>query len=471
MADERPVKNKQNKASLGTAKVVPVVLVLIVAYASYVVVGPLSINYLFNPPENVRPRIAAGIAIPILWFALLLPVAVTYLRLLLIVTRDPGYVPLGSEQLRRAPPSEFWMRDVFVCDPTGKPIWCSHCENWKPDRTHHNQDVGRCTLKMDHFCPWVGGVVGERSVKFFLQFLVQAMILCLYLTIVMAYFVHEHRSNLQWDIALGLAAFFLFFTLGMVANSLHLAFLGMTTIEHANRDATLHLAVLLPPELQPSSTNGLPDEPARVARPSSSRSPEDEDGESERPLTSEIDDPSHSRYFINNGPSRAIRRLAKCDAWRGTITYPLKNTSDEPRAPASQQRTFAILETPPGLNPWDLGTAYRNFTSVFGHKLHHWLFPFRAASTSAQTSDVSAYPLGPQFEDFLDDVGLVEYNSSALTGSTISSSSKRKRKRKVDIGWQNGERPDGYITEKEIRRQKKEARRLRERANNDLELP
>lgn len=149
--------SSRNKASIGTARAVPVFLVLIIAYASYVVVGPLSINYLINTPLHARVprRIPAGIAIPIVWFFLLIPVAATYLRLLLVVCRDPGYVPQGDESLRKDPPPEFWMKDVFVCDPNGIPIWCSYCMNWKPDRAHHNQDVGRCIKKMDHFCPWV----------------------------------------------------------------------------------------------------------------------------------------------------------------------------------------------------------------------------------------------------------------------------------------------------------------------------
>ena len=154
MAKEKP-HAPTNKASLATAKVVPVFLTLCVAYASYVVVGPLSIEYLINNKEN--PRVAAGIAIPIVWFFLLLPVAVAWFRLLSITVGSPGYVPLGEHLAMPddPPPVEFWMRDVFVCDTKGLPRWCVHCGNWKPDRAHHNQDTGRCTLMMDHFCPWV----------------------------------------------------------------------------------------------------------------------------------------------------------------------------------------------------------------------------------------------------------------------------------------------------------------------------
>lgn len=45
-------------------------------------------------------------------------------------------------------------KEVYVCESTGKPIWCYICMNWKPDRAHHCREVNRCVRKMDHYCPW-----------------------------------------------------------------------------------------------------------------------------------------------------------------------------------------------------------------------------------------------------------------------------------------------------------------------------
>lgn len=156
MAPEPSEYGPRNRASLATARVVPVVLALIVAYAIYVVIGPLTVSYLLN---DTPARIATGIAVPIVWLFLLIPVAATYARLLLVVYREPGYIPQGHNGLRAEPPRDFSGRDVFVCDAQGLPIWCTYCMNWKPDRAHHNQDVGRCTGKMDHFCPWVSSTL------------------------------------------------------------------------------------------------------------------------------------------------------------------------------------------------------------------------------------------------------------------------------------------------------------------------
>ena len=49
---------------------------------------------------------------------------------------------------------EFYNMDAFICENDGLPRWCFHCSCWKPDRSHHCGELGRCVRKMDHFCPW-----------------------------------------------------------------------------------------------------------------------------------------------------------------------------------------------------------------------------------------------------------------------------------------------------------------------------
>ncbi|KAI7204296.1 hypothetical protein KC365_g18023, partial [Hortaea werneckii] len=64
MAKEKP-ETSRNKVSLASAKAVPIFLSLLVVYASYVVVGPFSIDYLINNEDPEKRNISAGIAIPI----------------------------------------------------------------------------------------------------------------------------------------------------------------------------------------------------------------------------------------------------------------------------------------------------------------------------------------------------------------------------------------------------------------------
>lgn len=173
-------------------------------------------DYLLRPltvPPRPRPR--SAIAVIVLYSILLLFIAVTYFRLLYTVLTNPGYVPRGpqwyslhegrkrrgsgrnKDRLQKEIVKEkthhigeshntvvgnlnnftygdgsvatrpnaldevssdlqdFYGKDVFTCEGNGKPIWCSSCCNWKPDRTHHCREVGRCVRKMDHYCPWL----------------------------------------------------------------------------------------------------------------------------------------------------------------------------------------------------------------------------------------------------------------------------------------------------------------------------
>ena len=65
-----------------------------------------------------------------------------------------GNLEKGNVQLDASGLEAFYTKEIFVCEPDGKPRWCSTCCQWKTDRTHHCSEAGRCVRKMDHFCPW-----------------------------------------------------------------------------------------------------------------------------------------------------------------------------------------------------------------------------------------------------------------------------------------------------------------------------
>ncbi|KAF1822011.1 uncharacterized protein K489DRAFT_389007 [Dissoconium aciculare CBS 342.82] len=330
---------------------------------------------------------------------------------------------------------------------------------------------------MDHFCPWVGGVVGENSMKFFIQFVGYTSLLTAYVMIVLAYFIATEEKDAQWCVALGLSAFFLMFTLGMFLNSLYLAAQNVTTVEHLNigGSRTTYIAVVLPPELQADPITLPP--PARRSSPHS-------DADSQQPLQSELDDPAHQSYFqqskkpprLSSAPSSPSSQPPSSKHWKGTISFPLNLPTDRPPLPAPTPRTFAILELPARMNPWDLKSPWANLSEVFGSTPDEWFLPIKRSPCCDHTSMIAEYPLGPDFETLLQEVGLVRdaipHNTSSrhsqappIGGSfskdahTQSSVGDRKRKRVLDAGWQNGERPDGWMLEKEARRARKQDRR------------
>ena len=57
---------------------------------------------------------------------------------------------------------------------------CKHCKCVKPPRVHHCSKCDRCVLRMDHHCKWLSNCVGQRNIKFFLNFTFYMALYCLY---------------------------------------------------------------------------------------------------------------------------------------------------------------------------------------------------------------------------------------------------------------------------------------------------
>jgi len=108
------------------------------------------------------------------------------------VLTDPGRVPHGwhpflDEQQARHELERMAYSDYHIDrrDPR-RPRFCKRCERWKPERSHHCSVMGRCVLKMDHYCIWVVNCVGLLNYKFFLLFLVYTLLASLMAVCVLA---------------------------------------------------------------------------------------------------------------------------------------------------------------------------------------------------------------------------------------------------------------------------------------------
>jgi palmitoyltransferase len=303
----------------------------------------------------------------------------------------------------------FWHRDVFICDPDGRPQFCSACLSHKQDRTHHCSELDRCILKMDHFCPWVGGIISETSFKFFIQFLVYAAFFCLMTLTTMAVFVAERRRregvgflNVHYYLILGLSALFLLFTVGMGASSIQFCLVNTTTIENLNRRSKVwFLAVLIPR----SATGELPPPPGGAKGISFQtinypRPPEEQD------------------FLVQQAR----------DAGRGATPSrpPPPPTTITGSSPSLEPpRTFAILHTKPGESPFDID-PWTNIREVLGYTVAEWLLPIKLSPLTDHRDLTSAFKMNQDLVRKLQrDAGLIPRIPVASSPAVPAVSTKR----------------------------------------------
>ncbi|KAF2703754.1 hypothetical protein K504DRAFT_463195 [Pleomassaria siparia CBS 279.74] len=266
-------EERQASLEVGASRALAVILPLLelgaIAYATYVVIYLICVEYLMVPSpalqdSGIPSRNSTGIGLLVVYCLLLLPFLITYMRLLQVIWTNPGLIPLGNPNWSKesAPTKQFERYDSYVCDHTGLPVWCEECHNWKPDRTHHDHNTGRCVRKMDHFCPWAGGIISETSFKFFIQFLFYGFVYTGYMLGVIAYFLAEcsRRADSRpanWIVALALSALFFLFTFGMFMTTFYNLLMNYTTVEILQRGRVHHIATQARPRHWSSSSNPL----------------------------------------------------------------------------------------------------------------------------------------------------------------------------------------------------------------------
>ncbi|KAF8543283.1 DHHC palmitoyltransferase-domain-containing protein [Trichophaea hybrida] len=215
---------------------------------------------------------------------------------------------------------EFLDKEIFVCENDGLPRYCTSCDCWKPDRSHHCSEVGRCVMRMDHFCPWVGGVVAETSFRYFYQVVVYGALYCIFLLVAMAVLIHERSNNglsvdAKWIATIALAAVFGIFTAGMTLSTTQLIVGNVSTIDSLSVKTKVYQLAIHDPYPPPLDST-----------------------------------PISNSYRLN------VTRV-----W-----LPPNPTGGE------QQKCFAIVRTERGENPWKLDSTYENFKESLGGGFWQW---------------------------------------------------------------------------------------------------
>ncbi|KAF7899822.1 hypothetical protein EAF00_004158 [Botryotinia globosa] len=501
------IERNKRVANIWTARFMPFALAGVVGYVTYVIVAILCVNYLLVEQKS------KGAAVPILiiYFLLFVLMASSFFRVVYMTTFDPPYAPLGAgaaaiqrrskrtiddigggeytsgdfDGSKTDPDSPglelFYTKDVFGVEKDGKPKWCSECCIWKLDRQHHCSVVGRCIYKMDHYCPWVGGPIGENNFKFFIQFVGYTSLFCIHVLVVMAVYVHRQRStqgvsvNHQFIAVLALAAFFGLFTGTMFLTSVRLAINNLTQVEDISRFGKIHRLAILKPSPQrlaeisvtaastqtyseitypldiPAPLDGIRvNRPYvktirhdRLSEPISVNDARRMAGLTGLPANATIESangsiqPGHlvsepTEAGITHNSSTALSSSENIEAPAiGGLQNPTKNSERLDRDRRAV-RTFAILETlTPGDNPWDLGSALLNWETVMGEHFFDWFLPMKRSPSCNHENTESHFSIGPSVDRIRASVCFIPPNEVRPEGHRQRTRPNRHKKDKA----------------------------------------
>lgn len=130
-----------------------------------------------------------------------------------------------------------------------------------------------------------------------------------------------------------------------------------------------------------------------------------------------------------------------------TVTYPLATAASSTQSP-NPARTFVILRSRPGENPWDRGPL-ENFKSVFGEHWYDCILPLKHSPCCNHEGGESQFALGPAVERMRAEAGL----SILPTADLEPRPERRKRKRsRRDTGGGSRAEANGSRAERQKHR-------------------
>ncbi|XP_014559640.1 hypothetical protein COCVIDRAFT_35151 [Bipolaris victoriae FI3] len=341
----------EQKIGQATSVIIPLLEFGAVGYETWVFVYLICIKYLINPSDqiqrdfDIQPRRSTGIALIVVYALLLLFLTITWLRLLQMIWSRPDIVPFGNTAQEKEHASTrdfaFDQYDAFICDYQGLPLWCDKCHNWKPDRTHHCKELGRCVRKMDHYCPWAGGIIGESTHKFFMQFVAYGALYTTFTWIVVAIFLAERNSKMgsrpgTWIGALAVGVLFSVFSFTMSCMTGWNLMINYTSVEGIQRGGIHNIAFLISQPSRRSSTTLPPGTP-----PS----------------------PSGNAYKKRSDRTTEGERVEE--------DWPVLTTVTR-----ASKRSYVVMQTKPFEHPW-YTTLMQGWKDTMGDGILDWLLPFK----------------------------------------------------------------------------------------------
>eukprot|EP00397_Hematodinium_sp_SG-2012_P012163 GEMP01012326.1.p1 GENE.GEMP01012326.1~~GEMP01012326.1.p1 ORF type:complete len:329 (+),score=30.13 GEMP01012326.1:120-1106(+) len=150
--------------------------VALIAFISYVVV------FIWLPRQETSSRLLLTPMAGWLYFNIMY----NYMRAIWADAGKPGeYVEeMEKQDLEMVDSDDEY--DYMVAKqktPNAKMRQCGKCTLQKPIRAHHCSVCNRCTLKMDHHCPWINNCVGWNNYRNFCLFMLYLFIGCIFVVV------------------------------------------------------------------------------------------------------------------------------------------------------------------------------------------------------------------------------------------------------------------------------------------------
>ncbi|KAF9589260.1 hypothetical protein IFM89_022178 [Coptis chinensis] len=104
-------------------------------------------------------------------------------NLIMVSAIDPGIIPrndkISVDGVGSSDGSD--SKRVRVNGVEVKLKFCRICKIFRPPRSCHCAICDNCVEKFDHHCPWIGQCIGQRNYRFYLMFVLSALIFFIYI--------------------------------------------------------------------------------------------------------------------------------------------------------------------------------------------------------------------------------------------------------------------------------------------------
>lgn len=284
-----------------------------------------------------------------------------------------------------------------MCEPDETPKWCSTCSIWRPDQSRHCREKDRCVLKLDHFCPWVGGIVSEQSMKYFILSNSYTFLYTIFDWVLAAVCIaqRDRQRSLDGNIVamLILGLFFMGWTGGIGFSAILNALTDHTTVENTAEPSGHRWSMAL-----------------RVP-----------DG---REVAENIRTTTFPHACANTTNPDILRKFLDDAGEKSSITHLDDSSTNQNTSHNKAGRTFAIITSDAFANPWDCG-MYENWCQVMGHHVLGWSLPIQVgkpwfshrayfSDTGSRTANHSFFPTSVDVRIMRASAGLIDVSPEEL---------------------------------------------------------